>query len=682
MYRKDFTQLSADEIDKLVDAFNALSTSGKITDFVDFHADYSKDIHRGPSFLPWHRYFLWKLEKALQGTSEGARDIRLPYWDWTRTDSRSLEDGDDGIWEPVFGGRISSDHQRSSNDTGRFGWIVNRRIDKSNPPALPHLSEDERQELLDRLRHLPALPDLDQVVAELEATDRGLGIESEVPEATSYVNFRRTIEHGSHARGHVWVGGHMTHPAVSPTDPLFYLHHCNIDRLWAIWQQNNSGLEQYSTDRVLSGSRRDRENHTLVPLDGSMPGMDGDAPSPRDYLDHKRLDYRYERDILLEIDWHDTQKKRQQPKPALLTGDPHAADLFIRDASGDDGSYPSSDTHWQSPDIWVRNRLPGKEEANSVSNHQRPIINRTNYIYVNVKNRGTETATGIKVSTYRCDPGMAMLWPENFKPVEEMGVNDLAADGSAVVGPFNWNPEHRGHECLLAVVDSPDDPSTVSMFSEDVDHGLLVRFDNNVGQRNVAPIEVAAGGSAGANMALRGGVRRSSNAFKLNTKALPKDTKVRLRVANGLVRDSKLSGFRKIDSNRQYTSLESSGGREAVIDGFVLGARESRNVNLNIDFSASAVHKRRYPVVATQIQDGEVAGRLTLELTAVLDFEDYMIGNRSSMELHRPDCPHRLKMSPRNTVPFPVIQEAIAQGYNGCYYCMRSHDTDRNRKRP
>ena len=34
---------------------------------------------------------------------------------------------------------------------------------------------------------------------------------------------------------HVWVGGSMG-PGTSPNDPVFFLHHCNIDRLWSDWQ--------------------------------------------------------------------------------------------------------------------------------------------------------------------------------------------------------------------------------------------------------------------------------------------------------------------------------------------------------------------------------------------------------------------------------------------------------------
>ena len=27
---------------------------------------------------------------------------------------------------------------------------------------------------------------------------------------------------------------------TSPNDPLFFLHHCNVDRIWAEWQQGKS----------------------------------------------------------------------------------------------------------------------------------------------------------------------------------------------------------------------------------------------------------------------------------------------------------------------------------------------------------------------------------------------------------------------------------------------------------
>jgi len=37
-----------------------------------------------------------------------------------------------------------------------------------------------------------------------------------------------------HNRVHVWIGGDMG-PGTSPNDPVFYLNHCNVDRIWEAW---------------------------------------------------------------------------------------------------------------------------------------------------------------------------------------------------------------------------------------------------------------------------------------------------------------------------------------------------------------------------------------------------------------------------------------------------------------
>ncbi len=34
---------------------------------------------------------------------------------------------------------------------------------------------------------------------------------------------------------HRFIGGDMG-TAATPNDPVFFLHHCNIDRIWARWQ--------------------------------------------------------------------------------------------------------------------------------------------------------------------------------------------------------------------------------------------------------------------------------------------------------------------------------------------------------------------------------------------------------------------------------------------------------------
>jgi tyrosinase len=44
------------------------------------------------------------------------------------------------------------------------------------------------------------------------------------------------LESVPHNDIHVWIGGFMGHPRSAAYDPIFWLHHCNIDRLWEVWR--------------------------------------------------------------------------------------------------------------------------------------------------------------------------------------------------------------------------------------------------------------------------------------------------------------------------------------------------------------------------------------------------------------------------------------------------------------
>jgi zinc metalloprotease ZmpB len=74
----------------------------------------------------------------------------------------------------------------------------------------------------------------------------------------------------------------------------------------------------------------------------------------------------------------------------------------------------------------------------------------------------------------------------------------LAAGGSAIVGPFEWIPSEIGHECMLMSVSADGDLSNIDpagalpCAAGPTPDEQLARFDNNIGQRNVAP--VAGGG--------------------------------------------------------------------------------------------------------------------------------------------------------------------------------------------
>jgi len=50
------------------------------------------------------------------------------------------------------------------------------------------------------------------------------------------LGFRFTFEIGPHARPHLFVGG-SEDTFASPDDPVFYLHHAFVDKVFAMWQE-------------------------------------------------------------------------------------------------------------------------------------------------------------------------------------------------------------------------------------------------------------------------------------------------------------------------------------------------------------------------------------------------------------------------------------------------------------
>ena len=56
----------------------------------------------------------------------------------------------------------------------------------------------------------------------------------------TFNTFAQEVE-GIHNSGHVWVGGTMGMISTAPSDPIFWMHHAEIDRIWAEWQASNAG---------------------------------------------------------------------------------------------------------------------------------------------------------------------------------------------------------------------------------------------------------------------------------------------------------------------------------------------------------------------------------------------------------------------------------------------------------
>ena len=93
--RKSIYTLSDTQLQDFKDALNAAKADGSYDDFITRHhhsmmtatlsvgesgdSNTRNVAHRGPAFLPWHRYFCRELELVLQ---QKRPLVTLPYWDW------------------------------------------------------------------------------------------------------------------------------------------------------------------------------------------------------------------------------------------------------------------------------------------------------------------------------------------------------------------------------------------------------------------------------------------------------------------------------------------------------------------------------------------------------------------------------------------------------------------------
>lgn len=185
--RKDQAKLSAQEQQRFLCALSVLIQNGTFGQLVAIHADMSHMMHGTQRFLPWHRIYLIQLEKALQAAHP---DVSIPYWDWTQAPEQSVPP-----WLQGFTPSVPTPN----------GTITVIRAPGS------------QQDLATLASNIPAI---------LQLTD--------------FAQFTSQLE-GVHGGVHVWVGGSMSMIPTAPADPIFWMHHANIDRLWWQWQKSPQG---------------------------------------------------------------------------------------------------------------------------------------------------------------------------------------------------------------------------------------------------------------------------------------------------------------------------------------------------------------------------------------------------------------------------------------------------------
>ncbi len=195
--RKDQANLTAVEQQRFLCAFNTLKENGVLGQLVDIHGVPSHLAHSTQRFLPWHRIYLLKFEQALQSIHP---DVTLPYWDWTQPSEQAIPAWLQSFLPTVITPTQNINVVRFPQSSASLATIA------SNVPA--------------------------------------------VMGQTDFTSFTAQLQ-GVHNGVHVWVGGSMGSVPTAPADPIFWMHHANIDRLWWLWQTSPQGTGK---NPILSGA--------------------------------------------------------------------------------------------------------------------------------------------------------------------------------------------------------------------------------------------------------------------------------------------------------------------------------------------------------------------------------------------------------------------------------------------
>ena len=189
--------------------------------------------HRGPVFLPWHRLFLRRLEEWMQQIWDDDT-FALPYWDWaTDGDLPIDQQASAPLWSDALAGP-----SQGIVSTGAVGDLLVRLWENPTTGFVQAITPRRifRESGLRGMPRLPTSAEQTQVSSEqlFDEADWDAGAETFRNKVEGFSeSIPGGIQRGAymHNQVHVWVGGDML-PGTSPNDPVFWLNHCNADRLW------------------------------------------------------------------------------------------------------------------------------------------------------------------------------------------------------------------------------------------------------------------------------------------------------------------------------------------------------------------------------------------------------------------------------------------------------------------
>ena len=359
--RKSVTDLDADEIEDYVEAVDALkntyregSTISIYDELVSVHvgamgmmlpettgpAGGHDAAHTLPAFLPWHREYLDRLEAELQKINP---NVTLPYWDWTDPEALDVMYQENFLGDRGRGVEIDipgrGTYEGGPVETGAFAdWELNENI---NIDFLTLESDGTK------LTRFVGLPPADNYPISQSEIDSLLEIDDYeifrvVLEGEKTIDSEGNIQEdvGLHNYGHGLLGGMlfndlnappslanlkeilgtMANLISAPYDPVFWIHHSSVDRLWAEWQADGHTGENFYPDSGMPYGHN--LNEPMWPWDNGqsqtanfgsedfvslIPEYTNDVVTPSDTLDIRKYGYTYDtliEDFPISVDYY------------------------------------------------------------------------------------------------------------------------------------------------------------------------------------------------------------------------------------------------------------------------------------------------------------------------------------------------------------------------------------------
>ncbi|SMQ51023.1 unnamed protein product [Zymoseptoria tritici ST99CH_3D7] len=247
--RQEWRTLSSDQQLHYIDAVSCLMRQPSAVDprtslyddFIYTHLKAGSYSHYAAAFLAWHRLFIHHYEQTLKSAC-GFKG-QLPYWDWT-LDWDDLSSSP--VWDVVYGfggdgsaeGEVVLQNGRCVTD-GPFANSIRayKAIRGEGDHVAHEVSFDphclsrgfKNDSLLDTLQSLVSPSSVQEVLAQ-----------------SNYEAFFEAFETGAHNAIPQFISGDFL-SFGAPNDPVFWLHHTQVDRLWWLWQQQepDTRLKQF-----------------------------------------------------------------------------------------------------------------------------------------------------------------------------------------------------------------------------------------------------------------------------------------------------------------------------------------------------------------------------------------------------------------------------------------------------